>query len=59
MNIVVVKSQSLRPFIPFSIRYLGQCGSHSSREFQSLCFLLQLLQENTEASSQLLLYLHQ
>lgn len=46
-------------FIPFSIPYLGHCGSNSSREFQSLSFLLQLLQENIEATSQLLLCLHQ
>lgn len=46
-------------FITFSIPYLGHCGSNSSREFQSLSFLLQLLQENIEATSQLLLCPHQ
>lgn len=41
------------------IRFLGHCGTPSSREFQCRSFPLQLLQENMEASSQLLLSLHQ
>lgn len=53
-----VKSRRMCSFIPFSIPYLGHCGSNSSREFQSLSFLLQLFWENIEASSQLLLCLH-